>query len=106
MEYSNEQLCIIHLNNIFVLYFIRYEWSVGFTGITHPKGIFDLIKDKVWQDAGQFTDAIFTLVPGQVQQYIYFMMYKHFSYNILHLLILLDWVAQISIKFKWQLKLN
>lgn len=42
----------------------RYEWSVGYTGYTSPKGIYDLINDKVWQDSGQLMDAVFTMEKG------------------------------------------
>lgn len=40
----------------------RYEWSIGYTGYTSPKGIYD--NDKVWQDSGQLMDAVFTMEKG------------------------------------------
>ncbi|CAC5386466.1 unnamed protein product [Mytilus coruscus] len=42
-----------------------YEWSVGYADRLGPEGIFDPVDDKVWQDAGQLMDAVFTIGPGK-----------------------------------------
>ena len=42
----------------------RYEWSVGYADYYIPLGIFDLLEENVWQDAGQLKDYIFTTKTG------------------------------------------
>ena len=42
----------------------RYEWSVGHSEFSTPLGIYDIQDEKVWQDAGQLHDAIFTIEQG------------------------------------------
>ncbi|CAC5386462.1 unnamed protein product [Mytilus coruscus] len=42
-----------------------YEWSVGYADKLGPEGIFDPVDDKVWQDAGQLMDAVFTIGQGK-----------------------------------------
>ncbi|CAG2233138.1 unnamed protein product [Mytilus edulis] len=42
-----------------------YEWSVGYADRSGPEGIFDPVDDKVWQDAGQLMDAVFTISAGK-----------------------------------------
>ncbi|CAG2247187.1 unnamed protein product [Mytilus edulis] len=42
-----------------------YEWSVGYADESTPLGIFDTGHDKVWQDAGQLMDAVFTIGQGK-----------------------------------------
>ncbi|CAC5370733.1 unnamed protein product [Mytilus coruscus] len=42
-----------------------YEWSVGYADKSTPQGIFDGVDDKVWQDAGQLMDAVFTISPDK-----------------------------------------
>ena len=43
----------------------RYEWSVGFAYYTSPSGIYDTLNEKVWQDAGQMSEAVFTVAAGK-----------------------------------------
>ncbi|XP_063415906.1 uncharacterized protein LOC134697555 [Mytilus trossulus] len=42
-----------------------YEWSVGYEDEATPIGIYDPVNEKVWQDAGQLMDTIFTVGPDQ-----------------------------------------
>ncbi|VDI61828.1 polycystin 2 [Mytilus galloprovincialis] len=42
-----------------------YEWSVGYEDEATPIGIYDSVKQKVWHDAGQLMDTIFTVGPDQ-----------------------------------------
>ncbi|XP_076117799.1 uncharacterized protein LOC143085385 [Mytilus galloprovincialis] len=42
-----------------------YEWSVGYEDEATPIGIYDSVKQKVWHDAGQLMDTIFTVGPDK-----------------------------------------
>lgn len=38
---------------------------MGYADKPTPQGIFNPVDDKVWQDAGQLMDAVFTIGPGK-----------------------------------------
>ena len=42
----------------------RYECSVGESSYDTPQGIFHEVNDRVWYDAGQNTECVFTLKRG------------------------------------------
>ncbi|KAK3103765.1 hypothetical protein FSP39_021725 [Pinctada imbricata] len=41
-----------------------YEWSVGLSSGSQPEGVFDEAQEKLWYDAGNNLDMIFTEKPG------------------------------------------
>lgn len=43
----------------------RYEWSVGLTSETNPEGVFDSTIERVWHDAGQNMNVVFTSKQGE-----------------------------------------
>ena len=45
--------------------YCRYEWSVGYADKTTPQGFYDPVEDKVWQEAGQLMDSVFTIGQGK-----------------------------------------
>ena len=49
----------------FYIVHCRYEWSVGYADKTTPQGFYDPVEDKVWQEAGQLMDSVFTIGQGK-----------------------------------------
>ncbi|KAK3101903.1 hypothetical protein FSP39_007221, partial [Pinctada imbricata] len=41
-----------------------YQWSVGYTTAAQPEGIFDQALERVWHDAGQNYNHVFSTLPG------------------------------------------
>nr|XP_034301655.1 uncharacterized protein LOC105322112 [Crassostrea gigas] len=41
-----------------------YQWSVGYLSGATPLGVFNGVTERVWHDAGQRTDIVFTTKPG------------------------------------------
>lgn len=66
MSYLPPPSSSITLLSLHIYIYYRYEWSVGYADRLGPEGIFDPVNDKVWQDAGQLMDAVFTIGPGKM----------------------------------------
>lgn len=54
------------INEKYVKY-SRYQWSVGYLSGATPLGVFNGVTERVWHDAGQRTDIVFTTKPGKTQ---------------------------------------
>lgn len=67
-----------YLRNIFLV-LSRYQWSVGLTSNDVPTGIFQKELERVWHDAGQNNFIVFSVKPGMLCFYPFYV----FAFNFL-----------------------